>query len=292
MTRNKALGIIFIMVAAFVAMVLPSGATPTTNPNTAEYWEAQLEEDGITAYCYKYETIPGYNSHGTSDGASVVLNPFDQSWPGDHWALLVVKGGSVDTGNGPGNNVIFNPTAGVAYFPPTNGGGNVAGVSHWIVCKGETPEGTTTTTEAETTTTEAETTTSTTEAEPTTTTEAETTTTTEVEETTTTTEPEETTTTTEPEETTTTTEAETTTTTEQVTTTTEPEEETTTTVVDDTTTSTVVEEETTTTPSSRRITPSGNPLPRTGGNTGALFAVAAVLLVVGLVLVVSSKPKR
>lgn len=285
MTRIRALGVIFIVIAAFVATVLPSGATNPPSPNTEEYWEASLSEAGYTdVSCYKYGDT-GSNSHGgvytDENGVTYVeLNEFQDEWPGDQWVLLVVKGGS-DT-NGGGDATYYHPDHDVAYYAPDNPqSGKPFGVSHWIVCKGTRPatttttESTTSTTEATTTTTEAETTTSTTEAETTTTTEVETTTTTEA-------------------ETTTTTEAETTTTstTEPTTTSTTTVDETTTTVVDDTTTSTVVEEETSTTaPSSRRVTPSGNPLPRTGSDSGPLVAVAAGLLVIGLGLVFISRRK-
>ena len=74
------------------------------------------------------------NDHGSiTDGLTVTLNPYGASWPGDHWELLVIKGGSVS------NNVIVHPTAGVAYASPLNSSGNQANVSHWIVCKGTTP---------------------------------------------------------------------------------------------------------------------------------------------------------
>jgi LPXTG-motif cell wall-anchored protein len=292
MTRTKALGIIFIMVAAFVTLVAPipgASATNTPGPNTEEYWETGLTEAGYTnVFCYKYGDT-GTNSHGgvytDANGITYVeLNEFQDEWPGDQWVLLVVKGGS-DT-NGGGDATYYSPEHDVAYYAPDNPqSGKPFGVSHWIVCKGTVPATTTTTeaettstTEATTTTTEAETTTSTTEAETTTTTEAETTTTTEAE-TTTTTEAETTTTSTEPEETTSTTS-----TTVLETTTTEPDE-TTTTEAD---TTTVVEEETTTTPDGRRLVPNGTPdqpLPRTGSESGNLFALGLGFLVIGLGLV-------
>lgn len=222
MTRTKALAIIAFAVGAFVAMVLPTGATDVpTNTNDAPYWSYQLQQAGYTnIHCYKYGDT-GSNSHGgvytDENGKTYVeLNEFQDEWPGDQWVLLVVKGGSVNLGHGPGNAVYYEPDDGIHYFAPSNDGDNQADVSHWIVCKGTVPDETTTTS---TSTTSTSTSTTTTEVETTTTTEAETTTTSS-------TVPEETTTTstTVPEETTTTS-----TTVPETTTTTEPEEETTTT---------------------------------------------------------------
>ncbi|QIG38592.1 hypothetical protein G5T42_03070 [Microbacterium sp. 4R-513] len=103
----------------------------TPDSNHPEYWEALYAAHNAT--CYSSE---GDTSHGsiTDDGKTVTLNAFDQSWPGDHWELLVVKGGS------DWNNVIVHPVAGVAYASPENNGGQQSAVSHWIVCKGTTPE--------------------------------------------------------------------------------------------------------------------------------------------------------
>ncbi|MFB7884687.1 hypothetical protein [Microbacterium sp. NPDC056057] len=103
----------------------------SSDTNKTSYWEKLYAAH--KAVCYKSE---GNTSHGkiTDGGKTVTLKPFDQSWPGDHWELLVVKGGSVY------NNVIEHPQAGVAYASPVNDGGKQSDVSHWIVCKGTTPE--------------------------------------------------------------------------------------------------------------------------------------------------------
>lgn len=98
--------------------------------NEPSYWEDFGPDD---ATCYTYSSD---SSHGsiTDGGKTVTLNAYGASWPGDHWELLVVKGGSVS------NNVIVHPTAGVAYASPLNSAGQQSDVSHYIVCKGTTPD--------------------------------------------------------------------------------------------------------------------------------------------------------
>ena len=106
----------------------PEDATPQAN--SPKYWETRYAAH--KAECYSAE---GSTSHGTvsADGKTVTLVPFNQSWPGDHWEVLVVKAGNT-------NYVTEHPQAGVAYASPINNGGQQAAVSHWIVCKGTTPE--------------------------------------------------------------------------------------------------------------------------------------------------------
>lgn len=100
----------------------------TSEANSPKYWENYTDH---AATCYKHE---GNSDHGTltDGGKTVTLKPYQQSWPGDHWELLVVKAGNT-------NNVIVHPQAGVAYASPLNNGGQQATVSHWIVCKGTAP---------------------------------------------------------------------------------------------------------------------------------------------------------
>ncbi len=164
-----------LLVLASVASANPD------NPNDPEYWEARYPN---AIACYYHDGAQLNTQHGriTNDGQAVTLKPFREAWPGDHYEVLVVKSGSVDVGNGPGNAVYPHPSVGVPYFGPLNAGGEQGQVSHWIICKGEDAVVTTTTTEAPTTTTTTEeptTTTTTTEAT-TSTTEAPTTTTTSV----------------------------------------------------------------------------------------------------------------
>lgn len=105
--------------------VVPTGSA-ANNPSA---WEAHLLNDkGVSAQCFKHEGNElASNVHGVSAGNAVKLNAFDQSWFGDHWALLVIKSST-------NNQVIYGPQAGVWYT-----GVGQAAVSHWIVCKGETP---------------------------------------------------------------------------------------------------------------------------------------------------------
>ena len=120
-----------------LGLAAPAAATQPPGPNRPEYWEERYPN---AVACYKVEGAKS-SAHGTisQDKKSITLVPFQQSWLGDRWEVLIVKGGSVDTGFGPGNAVYDLPSAGVAYSAPNNNGGNVADVSHWIVCKGETP---------------------------------------------------------------------------------------------------------------------------------------------------------
>jgi len=108
------------------------------NTNEASYWNDKFPHPAV---CYKHN--PGESTaHGaiTNGGTAVTLNTFNPAWPGDHWEALIVKGGSVDSGWGPGNAVYIHPSAGTPYFAPLNAGGQQSSVSHWIVCKGTTPE--------------------------------------------------------------------------------------------------------------------------------------------------------
>lgn len=105
----------------------------TNENNSVKYWEDRYKDH--QADCYKVDG-PHSSSHGTisADKKTITLKAFDQSWPGDHWEALIIKAGNT-------NNVIRHPEAGVAYASPlTSNGKNQADVSHWIVCKGTTPE--------------------------------------------------------------------------------------------------------------------------------------------------------
>lgn len=143
-----------LVLGAAVLLPVAAAAQPEgEDANHTESWEAWLAEQGVTADCFKHEADEE-TAHGfiTDNGLAVVLNEFDPTWPGDFWALLVVKGGD-------SNNVVLNPVAVThKYTAPLNNGGQVPAVSHWITCKGSgTPP--TTTTVPETTTTVPQTTT-------------------------------------------------------------------------------------------------------------------------------------
>jgi LPXTG-motif cell wall-anchored protein len=109
--------------------------------------------------CFKHEGGDLTNAHGSvltdSNGVTYVkLNPYNQAWFGDHWHSLRVKGGT-------GSLTYDHPSAGIAYYAPINpANGKPFDVSHWEVCKGETPVTTTTTTTVAPTTTEVTTSTS------------------------------------------------------------------------------------------------------------------------------------
>ncbi len=95
--------------------------------NHPEYWEDLY--DLPEGSCVKYDADENGNSsgdEGSSSGKTVTLNA-------GSWTLLVVKGGNVS------NNVIVDPTPGVAYASPLNSGGQQSNVSHWIVCYGDEP---------------------------------------------------------------------------------------------------------------------------------------------------------
>ncbi|WP_461471102.1 hypothetical protein [Microbacterium sp. HJ5] len=124
-----------VSTGAAAADLIGTPGTPevaTSEANKESYWEARYAAH--KADCYKLDG-PWSSSHGSvsADGKTVTLKPFDQSWPGDHWEVLVIKAGNT-------NFVTEHPQAGVAYASPTNNGGQQATVSHWIVCKGTTPQ--------------------------------------------------------------------------------------------------------------------------------------------------------
>ena len=228
---------------------------------------------------YKSE---GNTDHGhlNADGTAVILNNFNDDWPGDHFCNLTVKGGP--------NGEIFvaEPQEGVEYFTPgVNPAGQHYEVSHWIIFKCEEPTVDTTTTVVDTTTTVVE--------ETTTTPVEETTTTPVVEDTTTTVQVEDTTTTAVVEETTTTPAAD-----EEPTTTANRQEETTTTVAEETTTTAaaVVIEDTTTAPAqvmaastvaqpvvAAAAQEQNGVLPATGGDPGSILVLAGLCLLLGFI---------
>lgn len=107
---------------ALVALLFTSPtalATDSDNTNNVTYWQNYY---GGGTVCYKDDS-----SKGTVNGKTVTLKD-------GGWTHLIVKGGSVDTGAGPGNVTYDNPKAGTAYAAPNNSGGQPADVSHWIVC--------------------------------------------------------------------------------------------------------------------------------------------------------------
>ncbi len=144
-----------VLFGALLSITTLSGDVKADNepgPNTVAYWCGDANDAGI-----KYEPV---------DTPFIVPAPPD----GYVWTLLIVKAGSTDIGNGPGNDApIANPVVGDEYSHSSG-----KDISHIILCMDPEPKETTTTV-TETTTTVAETTT--TVAETTTTAPTETTTT-------------------------------------------------------------------------------------------------------------------
>ena len=145
----KALAGAVIAAALVAAPLMTAGASATesglkgevgvlkpwsSDTNKVSYWEDEFAE--YDAQCFKHEDDDRNNAHGrvTDEGKTVTLNEFNQSWPGDGWAALIVKGASE------WNNVVELPEAGVAYASPETSSGRQSDVSHWIVCKGTLPD--------------------------------------------------------------------------------------------------------------------------------------------------------
>lgn len=257
-----------IGVALVAVSVLLGGFASSTSaaPNTNDpaYWETQTQHPSV---CYFHEGDGG--NHGTvvANGRAVQLYQFQDSWPGDHWELLVVNGGSNDA-------VYVHPTAGTNYFAPLNGGGRYPRISHWIVCKGTTPPTTSTSTTTTAPTTTVSQTTSTTSTT-TSTTVAPTTTTGS-----TTTVPQETTTVPPTSAPTTSTTSITPSTLDTVVTTTAPS----------TTAPVTTAPSSSTTPSPTTTVPGR--LPSTGSDYGWVIAVAAVLFLSGVALLVARRRSK
>jgi hypothetical protein len=151
-----------VQVALFAS---PSQADTHHNPNDVDYWYA-LYPDAVGCWSSEGPYVPHGSVLEDEDGNEyVVLDPYPaEGWVGDHWEVLIVKGGAEDVGDGNGNAVYDHPEPGVAYYPPENNGERQPDVSHWIACKAyhdttSTTKATTTTTVGETTTTVGETTT-------------------------------------------------------------------------------------------------------------------------------------
>ena len=145
--RRRTAGLTVVVAVLSMLVLALGGSAPaeaaSDNPNDPAYWLA-LYPNAIA--CYKH--TPGVaTAHGriTTDGTQVRLAEFQPDWLGNRWEVLVVKGGSVDIGFGPGNAVYELPLSGVGYGAPANAGGNAPAVSHWIVCKGAGPDTSTTT---------------------------------------------------------------------------------------------------------------------------------------------------
>lgn len=137
--KTMRLGVVLVAASVLLGGFATS-AGADHNPNDPDYWESRTEHPST---CYKHTADGGSHGGLADNGKAVKLKTFQPSW-GTHWELLVVKGGSIDVGYGRGNAVYDHPSAGVNYYPPSNGGGQRPSVSHWIVCKGTVPPTTTT----------------------------------------------------------------------------------------------------------------------------------------------------
>lgn len=137
--KTMRLGVVLVAASVLLGGFATS-AGADHNPNDPDYWESRTEHPST---CYYHEADGGSHGGLADNGKAVKLKAFQPSW-GTHWELLVVKGGSIDVGYGRGNAVYDHPSAGVNYYPPSNGGGQRPSVSHWIVCKGTVPPTTTT----------------------------------------------------------------------------------------------------------------------------------------------------
>lgn len=298
---RRVVGSVSILSALLIGLlpVVAFAGPNDDNPNDTAYWLARYPN---AVACYKHD---GNHAHGylTDKGKAVVLNNYQADWPGDRWEVLIVKSGNEQGNTGlNGQNVYELPESGKKYYGPLNNGGKQGEVSHWIICKGEIPATTTSTTQPSTTSTTQPSTTSTT-VEVTTTSSEPTTTSTTVPETTTTSV--EQTTTTSVEVTTTTSEPTTTSTTVPETTTTSVEETTTTSVEETTTTSeaetttTSVEETTTTTEEDPEVLPTvvtttpdevdDEELPFTGLDSDIMFGIAVLLFGLGAALLAMTR---
>lgn len=132
--RKIIAAILAVCLAGLGVFTLSTSASANDGPNQAGYWKAKYPN---AVECYKYDANSQgqtANGHGVSSGNTVTLAQYGADWPGDRWEVLIVKAGNTDTGSGPGNVVYNLPTAGTPYAAPEG-----KTVSHWIVCKGQTP---------------------------------------------------------------------------------------------------------------------------------------------------------
>ena len=113
---------VLLAAAGAVALVAGPAAAGPVNTNSAGYWSAQL-----SLTCTKTESaaLAGSTSW-TSDG---------------YYAAVLIKGGSVDSGWGPGIVVYRNVQTGQNFDSATNAGGQVAGISWLMTCTGGSSSG-------------------------------------------------------------------------------------------------------------------------------------------------------
>ena len=130
--RYLRIGLAAVVAASGMFLSGPASAPASAagSPDDASYWESKTEHPSV---CYKHVSDGGAHGGLADGGTAVRLAPFNPSWPGDHWDLLVVKSGS-----GGDRSVYHHPAPGV-YSGPLVSGKRVK-VAHWIVCKGTVPK--------------------------------------------------------------------------------------------------------------------------------------------------------
>lgn len=109
---KKIAATVFAAAAAGALVAGPAVGVPGPNYNSASYWSTELGMD-----CMKL-SVSGV-PYWTADAA---------------YGAVIIKGGSVNYGDGPGNVVYRDVEAGDMLYAPLNAGGQQAAVSHVIVC--------------------------------------------------------------------------------------------------------------------------------------------------------------
>jgi hypothetical protein len=98
----------------------------TSDSNKEEYWEDEYTQ------CFKHEgrdMIDNDHAYLINDGKTVVLKPYGANWYGDHWELIIVKAANTDL-------VTVHPSSGLPGYHAVD----FKEISHYIVCKGATPD--------------------------------------------------------------------------------------------------------------------------------------------------------
>ena len=113
---------VLLAAAGAVALVAGPAVAGPVNTNSAGYWSAKLS---LTCSKTEYAASPEVTSW-TSDG---------------YYAAVIIKAGSVDTGDGPGVVVYRNVLPGQTFDSATNAAGQIAGISWLMTCTGGSSSG-------------------------------------------------------------------------------------------------------------------------------------------------------
>jgi hypothetical protein len=111
----------FATLGAVALTAAPALAGPPPNTNSDSYWSTKT---GLT--CAKAEYGSDAPTFWTSDG---------------YYALVLIKGGSVDTGYGPGIVAYPNVQPGQSLDSATNAGGEITAISWLMTCVGGSSSG-------------------------------------------------------------------------------------------------------------------------------------------------------